>query len=291
MYVEVVMASICTFLWWFSEPGMLNQLCLSTMFVCSVSTIMFNANPLLRYDGYYILSDLVEIPNLRQKASTILNRKLGAWCLGLEEPDDPFLPQRNQLFFATYTIAASIYKWIVLFGILFFLYKVLEPYDLKVVSQMLAIISMGSLVVMPLYKVGKFFYVPGRLHKVKRKNVNVTLGILAVVAAFILFVPLPYRVICPLEVKPRDAEVVYVQVPGMLKEIDVTPGQKVVKDQTLGQLSNTTLDLEINDLEGKIALDSVRLEVLNREQYNPADKTAALALPALEKSLARRKLS
>ena len=53
------------------------------MFVCSVSTLMFNANPLLRYDGYYILSDVLEIPNLRQKASTILNRKLGHWCLGL----------------------------------------------------------------------------------------------------------------------------------------------------------------------------------------------------------------
>ena len=85
---------------------------------------MFNANPLLRYDGYYILSDLREIPNLRQKATTILNRKLGAWCLGLEEPDDPFLPQRNQLFFAIYTVAAAIYSWVVLFSILWFLYKV-----------------------------------------------------------------------------------------------------------------------------------------------------------------------
>ena len=63
------------------------------MFVSSVSTIMFNANPLLRYDGYYILSDILEIPNLRQKASSILNRKLGWWCLGLEEQEDPFLPQ------------------------------------------------------------------------------------------------------------------------------------------------------------------------------------------------------
>ncbi len=58
---------------------------------------MFNANPLLRYDGYYILSDILEIPNLRQKASTILNRKLGAWCLGLEEPDDPFLPNAQSV--------------------------------------------------------------------------------------------------------------------------------------------------------------------------------------------------
>ena len=101
------------------------------MFVSSVSTVMFNANPLLRYDGYYILSDILEIPNLRQKASTILNRKLGEWCLGLEEPEDPFLPQRNQWLFATYTVASAIYRWVVTFSILYFLNKVFEPYGLK----------------------------------------------------------------------------------------------------------------------------------------------------------------
>ena len=118
MYVELVLASICTFIWWFTEPGLLNYICLNVMFISSVSTVMFNANPLLRYDGYYILSDVLEIPNLRQKASTILNRKLGAWCLGLEEPEDPFLPQRKQWLFATYTVASAIYRWVVTFSIL-----------------------------------------------------------------------------------------------------------------------------------------------------------------------------
>ena len=107
MYVELVLASICTFIWWFTEPGPLNYICLNVMFISSVSTVMFNANPLLRYDGYYILSDILEIPNLRQKASTILNRKLGKWCLGLEEPEDPFLPKRKQWLFATYTVAVG----------------------------------------------------------------------------------------------------------------------------------------------------------------------------------------
>ena len=135
MYVEVVLASICTFLWWFSEPGLLHNLCLNAMFVCSVSTVVFNANPLLRYDGYYILADLLEIPNLRQKATTILSRKLGEWCLGLEPPDDPFLPQRNQVFFALYSIAAAIYRWVVAFSICWFLYKLFQSYDLKFVGQ------------------------------------------------------------------------------------------------------------------------------------------------------------
>ncbi len=285
MYVEIVMASICTFLWWFSQPGLLHQICLSTMFVCSVSTILFNGNPLLRYDGYYILSDVLEIPNMRQKASSILSRKLGAWCLGLEEPDDPFLPKRNQFLFAMYTVASSLYKWMILVGILFFLYKVFEPYGLKVLSQMLAVMAFGSIVGMPLYKLGKFFYVPGRLHKVKRKNVNVTLGILSAVAAFILFFPLPYRVLCPLELKLRGAEPVYVQVPGILEEITVTPGQQVEKGDKLGQLSNIDLNLEIVGLEAKIAQDEVRRIVIRHQRFALGNEMAALAMGPLAESL------
>ena len=67
MYVELILASICTYLWWNTYPGLFNRLCLDVMFVCSISTVIFNANPLLRYDGYYILSDITEIPNFRQK--------------------------------------------------------------------------------------------------------------------------------------------------------------------------------------------------------------------------------
>ena len=62
MYVELVLASLATFVWWWSEPGVLYYLCLNVMFICWVTTLIFNANPLLRYDGYYILADVMEIP-------------------------------------------------------------------------------------------------------------------------------------------------------------------------------------------------------------------------------------
>ncbi len=285
MYIEVVMASIATFLWWFSAPGLFNQICLSVMFICSVSTILFNANPLLRFDGYYILADIMEIPNMRQKASSILNRKLAKWCMGLEEPDDPFLPQRNQLFFALYTIAAVVYRWLIMVGILFFLYKVFEPYGLKVLSQMLAFMSIGSLVAMPLWNLGKFFYVPGKIHQVKRKNINITLGVLGLVAAFVLFVPLPYRVICPLEIKPHDADPVYIDISGVLQTIDVKPWQKVSAGDTLGRLVNRDLDLEIAELEAKVAEQETEVEVLHLEQSKLRSATAGRELPEVEKLL------
>lgn len=67
--VELVLAAVCTFLWWFSVPGPFNAVCLYVMIVCTTSTLLLNGNPLMRYDGYYILSDLVEVPNLRQRAT------------------------------------------------------------------------------------------------------------------------------------------------------------------------------------------------------------------------------
>jgi len=284
MYIEIVIASICTFMWWFSEPGLLNYLCLSTMFVCSVSTVMFNANPLLRYDGYYILSDLIEIPNLRQKASTILSRKLGAWCLGLEEPDDPFLPHRNQAFFAAYSVAAAIYRWLVLFSILWFLYKVFEPYGLKVLSQLIASVSIAGLVVAPLWKVGKFFYVPGRLDQVKWGRFQTTLGILALVAAAVFLIPLPYHVISTLEIKPRDAHSIYVSIPGTLEHIYVKPGQAVAAGELLARLTNVDLDMEIAELEGQVSEHESRLKSLQRIRLE--DPTAGLEVPQVVDQLA-----
>jgi putative peptide zinc metalloprotease protein len=284
MYIELCIASICTWIWWFSASGtMLNQLCLSTMFVCSVSTVIFNANPLLRYDGYYILSDITEIPNLRQKATTILSRKLSKWCLGLEEPDDPFLPERNQAFFALYSVAAAIYRWIVTFSILWFLYKLFEPYGLKVVSQTIATISIVTLVAQPLWKVGKFFYIPGRLEQVKRKNVQITAAVLGAVFAFVFLVPLPYRVMCALEIKPRDAEPVYVSVAGQLDAIDAKVGDQVKAEQALGQLSNIDLELKIAELEGKRDEYKSRLESLRRDRFE--NENAGLQIPQVQEAL------
>lgn len=284
MYVELVIASVATYIWWFSEPGMLNQLALSTMFVCSVSTVLFNANPLMRYDGYYILSDLTEIPNLRQKSTTLLSRKLGKWCLGLKEPDDPFLPQRNQLFFVAYSIAASVYMWIVTFSITWFLYHVAKGNGLQIFGQMLAVMAVVSLLMMPLYRLFRFFYLPGRIDQVKKPRLFATLAVLAGLAAAFALAPIPYHVYCPLEVKPANAETVYVEVPGILETVFVKPGERVEKGQVLAQLINLDLDMKIAEMIGKRENLSTRLDVLSRIRFD--DSSANDEIQSVEKTLA-----
>ena len=76
IYVECFLASIATFIWWNTEEGLLNSLMLATMFICSVNTIMFNANPLLRYDGYYVMSDWLEDPQPADQEHPVLRPRL-----------------------------------------------------------------------------------------------------------------------------------------------------------------------------------------------------------------------
>jgi putative peptide zinc metalloprotease protein len=287
MYVELVLASIATFIWWFTEPGPLNYTCLNIMFISSVSTILFNANPLLRYDGYYILSDILEIPNLRQKASTILSRKLGKWCLGLEEPEDPFLPKRRQWLFATYTVAAAIYRWVVVLSILYFLNKVFEPYRLKIIGQIIALGAFYGLLVQPLWKMFKFFKVPGRLGKVKRVRMYATLLVIGAIGAAIALVPLPMHVFAPLEVQARGAKSVYALEDGILDEVLVRPGDEVEEGELLARLRNIDIDLSIAELEGQRKVYEAQLAGLMRTSLN--DRRASEQIDYVTESLEKVK--
>ncbi len=286
MYVEVVLASIATFLWWFSDPDTtLSNICLNIMFISSVSTILFNGNPLLRYDGYYVLADLMEIPNMRQKATTILSRKMAHWLLGIEPPEDPFLPERNQMLFALYSVAAAVYRWFILASILWFLYHVFKPYKLQVLGHILVMVSLYGLVAMPLYKVYKFFYTPGRIEKVKKPRMYTSLSVLVALLLAVAFLPLPYAVMCPLHIQPRGAEPIYVTVPegGLLEEVLVEAGQFVSAGTALARLSNVDIELEITKLEGQV--DRYQMELLNLRQQRHRNPEAHAEIPKIEEAL------
>lgn len=264
IYFELTMASIATFVWWFSEPGMLNHLALRVMFICSVSTVLFNGNPLLRFDGYYILSDLIEIPNLRQKASKILQNKAAEYCLGLEMPEDPFLPQSNQAMFGLYTVAAVAYRWFIFFSILFFLNQVFEPYGLKVVGQLIAVMGLYGLIIQPLWQGGKFLHVPGRMDQVKWHRLYATLGIVAVVLVGILFMPIPRHVRCAFHLQPREVRRVFVDVPGKIVSVDKEPGEMVEAGEVIAQMENDRLKLELYRLQAEVQILDEELEGLSK---------------------------
>lgn len=295
MYVELVLAAICTFLWWLSEPGLLNYLCLNVMFVCSVSTVVFNANPLLRYDGYYILSDLVEIPNLRQKAHRVLQRALMSWLLGLQQVPDRFLPRRRRVLLGAYAVASTAYRWIVVASILWFLYRVFEPYGLKSIGLLLICAAFYSLLVRPIWQLGAFLWQPGTLDKVKKPRLAFGMGVICIAAFGVAMIPFPHYVRCGVTIQLREAASVYVNTEGTLQEIHIQPGSRVRKGQPVVTLENLDVQLSVERLIAKWKQLSAKLESL-RSRNLRGDSSAALeieptreALEAVKESLERRR--
>jgi putative peptide zinc metalloprotease protein len=130
---------------------------------------------------------------------------------------------------------------------------------------------------------GKFFYVPGRLEKVKKKHFYPSLiGLIAILAA-VAFVPLPHSVLAPFELQARDAESVYVTKGGILKSIDVKPGQAVKQGDKLAQLQNRELELQIVELEGKVNLYRRQLENLRMLPFT--DRRGASEMSAIDAAL------
>jgi len=276
MYVELTLASMAVLVWWFSHPGIINQLALNVIFVCSVSTLLINANPLLRYDGYYILSDLLEIPNLRSKATAVMQRTLGDWALGIKPNHDPFLPSGHRWLFGVYSLAAIAYRWILTFTIFWFVYRVLDPYGFKIVGQMLALILIYGLLVSPVVKLIKYFSIPGRINTVKPIRSLITAGLVMGVAAIVFLVPFPYSIYCSFHVQPADAVNVFVEEEGRLEEILIQPNQRIWQGDTIIRLSNYQLEAQLVRLQSE--LEQAKADQQNAENSAAFDASTSFRL-------------
>ena len=84
MIFELALAGIAAMIWLYAEPESLTrQLSYNMVFMASVSTILFNANPLLKFDGYYMLSDILEIPNLYDRSKKHLQWLVQRYAYGM----------------------------------------------------------------------------------------------------------------------------------------------------------------------------------------------------------------
>ncbi|TWU09763.1 HlyD family efflux transporter periplasmic adaptor subunit [Allorhodopirellula heiligendammensis] len=271
IYVEMILASIAAYVWFFSESGTtINDLCLNMMFLNVVSTVLVNGNPLLRFDGYYILMDYLEIPNLRQKSTEVLKRWFQETCLGLELQDDPFLPQRNRFLFGMFTIASVIYRWVVVFSIVWFVMQVLEPYGLQALGRILAVIGFSGLVAQPIIQTWKFIRTPGRLAKVKRGPLLTSLAVAGVVIAAVCYIPLPHHIDAAFEIRPSRAGTVYAGTVGRIVET-VPVGTRVSQGEPIAVLDDPELKIRLAVINGEERFASVQLQNLKlRAQEEPA---------------------
>lgn len=219
MYIEVVISALAIYVWWFSKPGMVHYLALNTFFVTTITTVIFNANPLMRFDGYYMMSDYLEIPNLRAKSEKMLREAFSWYCLGIESRPDPFMPETGKLWFVLYAIAAWLYRWVILLSITTFLYTVLKPYDLQSIGIMLCIFSMAGIVFAMFKNVYQILATP-RMEPMSKTKIAVSAAIFSGLMYVVLSIPIRWYHHSPFLVEPVN--VAYVTAPATGGEV-LTP--------------------------------------------------------------------
>ncbi len=283
MYVELILAASCTFLWWFSAPGIFNSLCMNTMLVCSVGTLLLNGNPLLRFDGYYILSDWLEVPNLSTQSSTALRRVLARWCLGIDIGSERELPTRRAGLLASYAVASIVYRVMIIIAVLWALGELARPYGLRPLVVLLGGATLAAMVWPPVAAAAHWMGHPAPRRRIAPLRAALSLALLAAAAIAALFFPVPMRVAAPVVVEFRDAQRVYVNVPGTLTW-NVPIGAKIEKGAPIARLANSKVELEIARLTAE--RDTQRLFLANLEARRLQGVADGAEVPAAKAALA-----
>ena len=116
VYVEIAIAAMAVFVWAATGPSLLNSIAYNVMFLASAVTLLFNINPLMRYDGYYVASDLLEIPNLRQRSSKYVIDLAKRWILGVSVTQEAVSLKLRIILFS-FGVSATAYRMLVLVSI------------------------------------------------------------------------------------------------------------------------------------------------------------------------------
>lgn len=279
IYLELFLASIAAALWVLTVPGLFNQICFNVMMVCSVMTIFFNANPLMKFDGYYALSDIIEVPNLKERGDrALISRVAGIFTAGVGVVKDP-LVDRLKLLILTYAIASYLWTFGIAFRMLGAIGTMLQPYGLDRVAQMGAGLVLLAGIVAPPLMVGFHLrkLIVSHDDPEFRKKVYLRLLIGLILLILILCVPIPQRVrsTCVLDGSNRTR--VTALTSGYLRSIMAQDGHHVSKDAPLATLENRELEAALQD----ITLN------LNSAQ---SQEDAALSLPSSPNISAARAL-
>lgn len=115
---ETFIAALAMMLWTNIEPGMVRAAAYNVMLIAGLSTVLFNGNPLLRYDGYYVLADLLEIPNLAARANAHAGYLLRRWLLGQRDAQSVTDAVAERRWLTVYAFASFVYRQFVLLAIM-----------------------------------------------------------------------------------------------------------------------------------------------------------------------------
>jgi len=286
MMVELFIAALAMFAWVALEPGLARALAFNIMLAAGITTLLFNANPLLRYDGYYILADLIEIPNLARRATQywghLAERHLFATPPAQAHPDSA----GERAWFLFYAPAAFCYRMLVMFGIALFL---AEQYF--TIGVALAIWTVATGVVLPLAKSLRHVATSARLRRHRVRAIAITGGALAGLAFLLLLVPAPLHTSAQGVLWLPESAIVRAGADGTLTRLLAEPGTMLRAGDPVSESEDPFLRARIARLAGRVAELEARLPAerfTNRVEAAGTETELAQARAELARERQRR---
>ncbi len=219
MIAEVFVAALAALVWASTDTGLLNTLAYNTIFSATVVTLLFNLNPLLRYDGYYFLSDLTGVPNLYARAGAAAAGWI-KWLVFGTRPEEP-----EEAWIAAYGIACMVWRALLTLSICVGAVVLLQG-----IGILLAFLYVAGISLPHLKKLGAGSLPRGRA--VIRPAI--VLGLILL----ILCLPVRQTITAPAVVQAADLTSIRVECPGFLRELFVAPGDAVESGALLARLEN-----------------------------------------------------
>jgi putative peptide zinc metalloprotease protein len=274
MLVELAIASVAAVVWANTGDGLVHTLAFNVMFLASVSTLLFNANPLLRFDGYYLLSDAVGIPNLFTRAQQQLRYLAEKHLLRTPRPRSPATTSGEARWLTIYGFASAAYRVFLLGTILLF---VANHYLL--LGLIFAAVAFVTWLCVPIAKAIYFLATSPVLDRDRPGAIGRCAAALGVVLIPAVLVPLPASFTAPAVVESRGYRVVVAEAPGEFFAQVATSGQPVGSGDVLFELTNPLLDQDLRaararraeaDARQRAALDEGGVNLRTIAQYAAA---------------------
>jgi putative peptide zinc metalloprotease protein len=222
---ELSAAAVAAIIWSSTSTGTLHIIAYNVIFVASVSTLLFNGNPLLRFDAYYVLSDLLEIPNLGQRSRNYLYYLVKRYCWGLKRAQNPAYSYGERVWFVFYGIASIAFRIFICIRILLFLNDRL-PEELFILVPLFALSAIVAWVFVPVGKFLQFLATGAELTRQRARAVGLTFGTFCLIAVCIGLIRVPDYWRVEGVVEPVSLAIVHAESDGFV--VDFLPSESKV---------------------------------------------------------------
>ncbi len=283
MYVELLIAFIAAIVWAYCETGLISDLTYNIMIMAGISTLLFNANPLIRFDGYYILADMLGIANLYTKGQNWFSNRFHMLAFGF--PVEPNICPAHELrYVAIYGIAAFVWRIILCASLLLVASALFNGFGL-----VLAVVGGIFWVVLPIVQHARKVRQLAEVHTINRRRLAVFTAATAcgIAACFFLFqAPAATRV--PAIVQFNDEQILRAAADGFVDGIFITDGQLVSQGDLLVRLKNPQIQLELTGFQKSAEQATVRAR-MHRQRGELSLQQAELSkLRSIEQQIAEK---